>query len=275
MCPSSIGRSAPSRCLAVNGFSVSPRQASCYGSTSSRSSSSGRPRGRDRSLLAEAGRSVSEQQPRGLLGSWRRGSQRMGARRVYSRSRERLCSRPSVRPPEGCQETARLGLAAKSARCSPGGIEPPEGLGESTGLAGGRFGRAEDRSRAWSGWSGCWWGPLSFSWGRLAFSRELLRPSLFARHPWPKRRVPSSPTSRGCCPISVGSIRTRGGLTFEIRDHKQPHWTGQRSSPATFGHFGGTGTFLCPEAGLATVVLTGRDFGPWALEARPSFSDAV
>ena len=36
----------------------------------------------------------------------------------------------------------------------------------------------------------------------------------------------------------------------------------------------GTGAFLCPEAGLATVVLTGRDFGPWALEARPSFSDA-
>ena len=31
---------------------------------------------------------------------------------------------------------------------------------------------------------------------------------------------------------------------------------------------------MCPEAGLATVVLTGRDFGPWALEARPSFSDA-
>src|SRR5918996_2193409 len=65
------------------------------------------------------------------------------------------------------------------------------------------------------------------------------------------------------------------GLTFEIRDHEQPHWTGQRNSPATFGHFGGTGTFLCPEAGLATVVLTGRDFGPWALEAWPSFSDAV
>ena len=64
-------------------------------------------------------------------------------------------------------------------------------------------------------------------------------------------------------------------LTFEIRDHEQPHWTGQRNSPATFGHFGGTGTFLCPEAGLATVVLTGRDFGPWALEAWPSFSDAV
>src|ERR687891_1869655 len=60
------------------------------------------------------------------------------------------------------------------------------------------------------------------------------------------------------------------GLTFEIRDHEQPHWTGQRNSPATFGHFGGTGTFLCPEAGLATVVLTGRDFGPWALEAGPA-----
>jgi hypothetical protein len=30
-----------------------------------------------------------------------------------------------------------------------------------------------------------------------------------------------------------------------------------------------------PEAGLAAVVLTDRDFGPWAMDAWPRFSDAV
>ncbi len=67
------------------------------------------------------------------------------------------------------------------------------------------------------------------------------------------------------------------GLGFELRDHKTPHWTGTRNSPATFGHFGRTGTFLWvdPDAALALVALTDRDFGPWAAEAWPALSDAV
>ncbi|TDE10625.1 serine hydrolase domain-containing protein [Jiangella asiatica] len=67
------------------------------------------------------------------------------------------------------------------------------------------------------------------------------------------------------------------GLGFEIRDHKSPHWTGSANSPRTFGHFGGSGTFLWvdPELGAACVALADRDFGPWAAEAWPPFSDAV
>ncbi|WP_328326155.1 MULTISPECIES: serine hydrolase domain-containing protein [unclassified Streptomyces] len=67
------------------------------------------------------------------------------------------------------------------------------------------------------------------------------------------------------------------GLGFEIRDAKSPHWTGSSSSPRTFGHFGQSGTFLWvdPEAGAACVALTDRDFGPWAIEAWPPFTDAV
>ncbi|MGW4199596.1 serine hydrolase domain-containing protein [Streptomyces sp. NPDC004726] len=67
------------------------------------------------------------------------------------------------------------------------------------------------------------------------------------------------------------------GLGFEIRDSKSPHWTGASSSPGTFGHFGQSGTFLWvdPDAGAACVVLTDRDFGPWAIEAWPPFTDAV
>lgn len=67
------------------------------------------------------------------------------------------------------------------------------------------------------------------------------------------------------------------GLGMEVRAAKSPHWTGRRNSPATFGHFGRSGSFLWvdPDAGLACAVLSGRDFGPWAKDAWPALSDAV
>lgn len=67
------------------------------------------------------------------------------------------------------------------------------------------------------------------------------------------------------------------GLGFEIRGDKSPHWTGQDNSTRTFGHFGQSGTFLWadPEAGVACVALTDRDFAQWAVEAWPAFSDGV
>jgi CubicO group peptidase (beta-lactamase class C family) len=66
------------------------------------------------------------------------------------------------------------------------------------------------------------------------------------------------------------------GLGFELRDDKSPHWTGTRNSPRTFGHFGGSGTFLWvdPDAGIALGVLTNLDFGDWSKEAWPRLSDA-
>ena len=67
------------------------------------------------------------------------------------------------------------------------------------------------------------------------------------------------------------------GLGPELRGRKSPHWTPKAASPRTFGHFGGSGTFLWvhPEAGIACAALTDRPFGPWALEAWPAFGDAV
>jgi len=67
------------------------------------------------------------------------------------------------------------------------------------------------------------------------------------------------------------------GLGFELRDGKSPHWTGTHSAPGTFGHFGQSGTFLWvdPDALAACVVLTDRDFGDWAKQAWPAFTDAV
>jgi CubicO group peptidase (beta-lactamase class C family) len=67
------------------------------------------------------------------------------------------------------------------------------------------------------------------------------------------------------------------GLGFELRDGKSPHWTGADSSPGTFGHFGQSGTFLWvdPDAGVAAVALTDRDFGEWAQRAWPAWTDVV
>jgi CubicO group peptidase (beta-lactamase class C family) len=111
----------------------------------------------------------------------------------------------------------------------------------------------------------------------LSFSRELLRPTLVSLATLAEATCAQFPGLAGVLP-GIGRFDPNPwGLTFEIRDGKQPHWTGRRNSPTTFGHFGGAGTFLWadPEVGLATVVLTDRDFGPWALDAWPRFSDAV
>ena len=67
------------------------------------------------------------------------------------------------------------------------------------------------------------------------------------------------------------------GLGLELKDAKDGHWSGNRTSPRAFGHFGGSGTFLWvdPEPDIACVCLTDREFGPWALEAWPRLSDDV
>ena len=67
------------------------------------------------------------------------------------------------------------------------------------------------------------------------------------------------------------------GLGPELHDGKAPHWMGATNSAATFGHFGGSGTFVWidPVVDLGLVVLTDREFGTWALDAWPAFSDSV
>lgn len=67
------------------------------------------------------------------------------------------------------------------------------------------------------------------------------------------------------------------GLGFEIRGQKSPHWTGGRNSPASYGHFGQSGTFLWvdPARRLALVALTDRDFDDWAKPLWPALSDRV
>jgi CubicO group peptidase (beta-lactamase class C family) len=111
----------------------------------------------------------------------------------------------------------------------------------------------------------------------LRFAAELQRPSLIAPETLAEATSVQFPGLVGVLP-DIGRMEPNDwGLGFELRDAKSPHWTGTRNSPRTFGHFGGSGSFLWvdPEAGLALAELSDLDFGPWALEAWPRLSDAV
>ena len=109
------------------------------------------------------------------------------------------------------------------------------------------------------------------------FCRELLRPSLTSPATLAAATTVAFPGLAGVLPGLGRFDPLDWGLGFELRDGKLPHWTGTRNSPATFGHFGASGTFLWvdPAADLALACLTERPFGPWALEAWPALSDAV
>jgi CubicO group peptidase (beta-lactamase class C family) len=111
----------------------------------------------------------------------------------------------------------------------------------------------------------------------LRFGAELQRPTLVAPETLAEATTVQFPGLVGVLP-DVGRMDPNDwGLGFELRDGKSPHWTGTRNSASTFGHFGGSGSFLWvdPEAGVALATLGDLDFGPWALEAWPRLSDAV
>ena len=114
----------------------------------------------------------------------------------------------------------------------------------------------------------------------LDVGRELLAPTLVAPETLAEATTVAFPGLTGVLPEFGRMDPNDWGLGVEIRDHKSPHWTGSRNSPATFGHYGGAGTFLWvdPEAQLALACLTDREVvGPdvWIKEAWPRFSDAV
>ena len=123
--------------------------------------------------------------------------------------------------------------------------------------------------------------PAAGLWGSLddllRFGAELQRPRLVAPETLAEA---ASVQFRGLVGVlpDIGRMEPNDwGLGVELRDAKQPHWTGRQNSPRTFGHFGGTGTFLWvdPDADVALACLTDLPFGPWALEAWPRLADAV
>jgi CubicO group peptidase (beta-lactamase class C family) len=110
-----------------------------------------------------------------------------------------------------------------------------------------------------------------------AFAQELQRPTLVADETLAEATSVQFPGLAGVLPDFGRFDPLDWGLGFDLREAKEPHWTGTRNSPRTFGHFGGSGTFLWvdPEADVALGVLTDLEFGDWAKAAWPALSDAV
>ncbi len=111
----------------------------------------------------------------------------------------------------------------------------------------------------------------------LAFGRELLRPTLVAAETHAEMVSVHFPGLDGVLPDFGRFSPLDWGLGVEIKGGKAPHWSGEQTSPRTFGHFGGSGTFLWvdPVADIACAALTTRPFGDWAKTAWPQLSDAV
>jgi CubicO group peptidase (beta-lactamase class C family) len=110
-----------------------------------------------------------------------------------------------------------------------------------------------------------------------ALAHELLAPRIVAAETLAEATEVAFPGLVGVLPGFGRMEPNDWGLGFELKDEKRPHWTAERNSPRTFGHFGRRGTFLWvdPEAELACACLTNLPFGDWAKEAWPRLSDAV
>jgi CubicO group peptidase (beta-lactamase class C family) len=111
----------------------------------------------------------------------------------------------------------------------------------------------------------------------LALGRELLSPRLVAMETHEEMASVQFPGLDGVLP-DFGRFRPLDwGLGVELKGEKERHWSGTLTSPRTFGHFGGSGTFLWvdPDRGIACAALTTRPFGDWAKDAWPVLSDAV
>ncbi len=123
--------------------------------------------------------------------------------------------------------------------------------------------------------------PASGLYGSLddlvAFAGELLAPRLVAAETLAEATSVAFPGLAGVLPGFGRYDPCDWGIGFEVKDGKDPHWTGRRNSPGTFGHFGRSGAFLWvdPEARLACACVAELEFGAWAKRAWPALSDAV
>ena len=109
------------------------------------------------------------------------------------------------------------------------------------------------------------------------FAVELRRPTLLAKDTVREMVTVQFPQLEGVVPGLGRFDPCPWGLGPEIRGTKTPHWTAPHGSAATWGHFGGTGTFLWvdPVADVACVMLANREFTEWGLEYWPQFNEAV
>ena len=102
-------------------------------------------------------------------------------------------------------------------------------------------------------------------------------PSLLAPSTLATMTTPHLPELIGVLPGYGRQAPNTWGLGPEIRATKDPHWTSPDNDPATWGHFGQTGTFLWvdPSVQVTLITLTDKPFGDWAIPRWPTFSGDV
>jgi len=110
----------------------------------------------------------------------------------------------------------------------------------------------------------------------LAIASELLAPRLVAQETLDEMTTVHFPGLSGVLPDYGRFDPLDWGLGVQLNT-RPATWMGTKTSRRTLGHFGGSGTFVWvdPEARVACVALTDREFGEWAKEAWPALSDAV
>ena len=110
----------------------------------------------------------------------------------------------------------------------------------------------------------------------LAIGRELLAPQLVAEETRDEMVSVQFPGLPGVLPDYGRFEPLDWGLGVQLNT-RPPSWMGSRPSQRTFGHFGGSGTFLWvdPDARVVCAALTDREFDEWAKKAWPRFSTAV
>ena len=111
----------------------------------------------------------------------------------------------------------------------------------------------------------------------MALGAEWARPTLLGSDTWEAARSVQFAGMAGVLPGFGPYDPCDWGLGVEVRGGKRPHWTGTTNSPATYGHFGQSGSFwwVDPAVGVLCCGLADRPFGVWASWAWPALSDAV
>ena len=109
------------------------------------------------------------------------------------------------------------------------------------------------------------------------FARELAAPRLISADSAREATSVVFPGLDGILPGYGRQAPNDFGLGVEVRGRKRPHWTGTTSSPATFGHFGQSGSFIWvdPEARRQAVFLSARPFGRAHAAHWPELSDQI
>jgi len=117
-------------------------------------------------------------------------------------------------------------------------------------------------------------GPLA---DLLGLAREWARPTLVSPTTWRQATSVQFAGLAGVLPGFGPFAPCDWGLGAEVRGGKRPHWTGPSNSPATYGHFGQSGSFLWidPVAGVLCCGLADRPYGAWASRAWPALAEAV